>query len=516
MAALPRIARRAGQVTVIGGGIFGGYRLVELYTNDNMDDISYGFQGIFSKKPVERKKVVVLGAGWGATSFVKKFDPALYDVTVASPRPFFFYTPLLCGSTTGLVSPGNIIEPIRDVNRSVRYLNVKCEDVDIASRKVICRGATDPNMEIALDYDHLVVSVGAQPNTFGIKGIQEYAMFLKEVEHGRAVRQKLLNNIEQADVALAAGDLELTKRLLHVVVVGGGPTGVEFSGELCDFIKQDMCKQYPKLADYFKVTLVEALPGLLAMFKREVAQHVETHLVNQGVELRLNAMVKEAEVDKVHLKLKDGTVQTLDYGMLLWVGGVCMRPFTKELCDKIGRDAGQNDRRGLVVDECLRVKGAPLGEVFAVGDCAVSGKPPTAQVAMQQGKYLGRMFRRGGESTIASPDAALFVFKDKGKMAYIGDSQAVAEVLPAGVLRLGNGKMSDFAFWRSLYGETEDVKVHGWTGFALWRYTYFNCMFSRRNQYGVSMDWSRTALFGRPASSSSQGTVAACSEVRCA
>jgi NADH:ubiquinone reductase (non-electrogenic) len=512
MAVLRKLVRRAGQATVAGGSIVGGYKLLELYTNDNMDDITYDLKGFFSRRPVEKKKVVVLGTGWGSTAFVKKFDPNLYDVTVASPRPFFFYTPLLCGSTTGLVSPGNIIEPIRDVSRAVQFLNVKCDDVDLESKKVICSGAQDPNLKVTLDYDHLVVAVGAQPNTFGIKGIQEHAMFLKEVEHGRAVRTKLLNNIELADVALAAGDLELAKRLLHVVIVGGGPTGVEFSGELCDFIKHDLKESHPKLADHFKVTLVEALPGLLTMFKKDVAQHVEAHLVDMGVELRLNAMVKEAEPEKVHLKLKDGTVHTLDYGMLLWVGGVCMRPFTKEICDKIGKEKGQSDRRGLVVDECLRVKGTPLGEVFAIGDCAVSGKPPTAQVAMQQGKYLGRVFRRGEESMIASVDATPFLFKDKGKMAYVGDSQAVAEVLPAGVLRLGGGKMSDFAFWRSLYGETEDVKVFGGAGFALWRYTYFNSMFARRNQFGVTMDWSRVALFGRPASSSSQGTVAACSE----
>mmetsp|Transcript_78385 Transcript_78385/g.142702 ORF Transcript_78385/g.142702 Transcript_78385/m.142702 type:complete len:512 (+) Transcript_78385:65-1600(+) len=507
MARLQNMARRAAKATVLGGGVLGGYRLIDLYLNDNVDDIPYAVKGLFSWKPVVRKKVVVLGSGWGASAFVKKLDPSLYDVIVASPRPFFFYTPLLCGSTTGVVSPGSIIEPIRDLNRGVQYLNVSCHDVDLTSKKVHCKSASDPNLDVTLDYDHLLVSVGAQPNTFGIKGIDEYAMFLKEVEHGRAVRQKLLNNIEKADVALAAGNVEEMKKLLHVVVVGGGPTGVEFCGELCDFINKDLSKQYPNLASHFKVTLVEALPGLLAMFKKDVSEHVQEHLVKQGVEMRLNAMVKEAEPDKVHLKLKDGSIQTLDYGTLLWVGGVCMRPFTRELCNKIGKEAGQTDRRGLVVDECLRVKGTPLGEVFAVGDCAISGKPPTAQVAAQQGKYLGRLFRRGNEDMIASESAVPFAFNDKGKMAYIGEAKAAAEVQPAGVLRLGKGKMADYAFWRSLYGDAEDIRFLGFTGFAIWRYTYFSSMFSGRNQLAVSMDWSRAALFGRPASSSAQGTV---------
>jgi NADH:ubiquinone reductase (non-electrogenic) len=191
--------------------------------------------------------------------------------------------------------------------------------------------------------------------------------------------------------------------------------------------------------------------------------------------------------------------------MLLWVGGVCRRPFTENLCSHIGKD--QTDKRGLVVDECLRVKGAPLGEVFAMGDCAFSGKPPTAQVAMQQGKYLGRMFRRGAESTLSASDTAPFEFKDKGKMAYIGDTSAVAEIQPANVLRLRKGKMSNYAYWKALYGEEDDVKIKGFPGFAIWRYTYLSAMFGYRNQFNVFMDWSRAALFGRPAASSSQGTV---------
>jgi len=505
-----RMGRKTAKVAAVGGGAVGTWAMINAFINDDLDDIPYAFRRRLSYPwyPAleERKKVVVLGSGWGAISLIKKLDPKLYDVTVASPRPFFFYTPLLCSSTTGIVSPGSIIEPIRDVNRSVRYLNVSCQDVDLQAKKVHCTGHHS-DIKLSLDYDHLVVAVGAQPNTFGIPGVEKNAMFLKEMEHGRAVRQKLLNNIEQADAALAAGNVEEMKRLLSVVVVGGGPTGVEFCGELSDFINNDLSKQYPKLAGHFKVTLVEALPCLLSMFKKEVGQHVEGHLAQQGVDVRLNAMVKEAQSDSVSLKLKDGSMQTIDYGMLVWVAGVGMRPFTKSLCDKIGKEAGQTDRRGLLVDECLRVKGTPAGEVFAMGDCAVSGKPPTAQVAAQQGKYLGRMFRKGNESQISDAHGTPFKYMHMGSMAYIGEAKAAAEIQPAGVLRLGNGKMSDYAFWRSLYGETDDVRVVGLPGFAIWRFTYFAKMYSMRGQYAVGMDWARAALFGRPAASSAQGTV---------
>ncbi|CAK9066076.1 unnamed protein product, partial [Durusdinium trenchii] len=123
-------------------------------------------------------------------------------VTVVSPRPFLFYMPLLVGSTTGIVSPGAIIEPIRDNVPKCDSLRVHCKDVDLENQKVIC----DSGLE--LDYDHLVVAVGAQPNTFGIPGVDTYGRFLKEIEHGRRVRKEMLDIIERAEVALAAGNID--------------------------------------------------------------------------------------------------------------------------------------------------------------------------------------------------------------------------------------------------------------------------------------------------------------------
>eukprot|EP00913_Durusdinium_trenchii_P031765 g29750.t1 len=216
--------------------------------------------------------------------------------------------------------------------------------------QVIC----DSGLE--LDYDHLVVAVGAQPNTFGIPGVDTYGRFLKEIEHGRRKSQEMLDIIERAEV-----------------------------------------------------TLVEALPSLLTMFDK------------------LSSKVLEEE--RVHLATEEGVVD-MDYGILVWVAGVGMRPFTRALCEKIGKEHGQTDRRGLVVDECLRVRGTRPGEVFAVGDCAVSGKPPTAQVAYQQGKYLGRMFRLGKEHLITDPKSPPFKYCHQGTMAYIGDSQGAAEIDP--------------------------------------------------------------------------------------
>jgi len=497
---------RRGLKTVGTVGVLGGStKLAFMFVNDDIDDIGYYSKQLTNSRKEDRKKVVVLGTGWGSLAFCQKLDPAMYDVTVISPRPFFFYTPLLCGSTTGMVSPGAIIEPFRDSAPGTTYLNMACRDIDLQNKRVHVVG-TAKGSEMALNYDHLVVAVGAQPNTFGIPGVDKYAKFLKEVEHGREIRRHILNRLEEADIALALGKEDEAKKLLSIVVVGGGPTGVEFCGELTDFIKRDLCRQFPKLQELFKVTLVEALPSLLTMFQKAVGDHVQDHLVSQGVDVKLNAMMKEATADKVQLKMKDGSMETVDFGTLVWVAGVGMRPFTKSLCQKIGAENGQTDRRGLLVDPCLRVKGTRLGEVFAIGDCAVSGKPPTAQVAAAQGKYLGRMFRDGNQNQITEESAEGFEYKHQGSMAYVGDSKAVAEVYPKGVLRLGTSSVTDHFFWRSLYGESDHARVLGFAGFTVWRSTYFSKMYSVRCRWCVGSDWMRTTFFGRPAASSAQGT----------
>jgi NADH:ubiquinone reductase (non-electrogenic) len=241
------------------------------------------------------------------------------------------------------------------------------------------------------------------------------------------------------------------------------------------------------------------------MFHKSVGSYVQDHLEKQGVEVKLNAMVKEVTPDKVDLKTKDGIV-SMDYGLLVWVAGVGMRPFTRALCEKIGKENGQTDRRGLLVDECLRVKGTKPGEVFAIGDCAVSGKPPTAQVAYQQGKYLGRIFRYGSNHLIGDAEAPGFQYNHQGSMAYIGGGEGAAEIDPNSLIKLGRSSVTDHLWWRSLYGEADNLRVMGPAGFAIWRSTYFSKLFSSRNRWSVASDWSRTTLYGRPTASSAQGT----------
>lgn len=496
-----RVTRKTVKVGVLIGGAAGTISLVHLAINDDLDDIPYKlkkpFRSFTAKDEGQKKKIVILGSGWGALSFVRKFDDSLYDVKVVSPRPFFFYTPLLCGSTTGVVSTRSIIEPIRKQSPLGSFMRAECKSVDLKAKEVHCTDGTSGD-NITLKYDHLVVAVGAQPNTFGIPGVDKYGLFLKEVEHGIKVRRKLLNCMESANVAWQAGNHEAMKKFLNFVVVGGGPTGVEFCAELSDFLCSDFAKRFPpELKEHVKVTLVEALPGILTMFDKSIGLYVQEHLAKQGVDVLLKTQVKQVDEHVVHLKKSDGSVERMDYGMLVWVAGVGMRPFTKQLCEQIGKDNGQTDRRGLLVDSCLRVVGTAPGEVFAIGDCAVSGKPPTAQVAAQQGKYLGRMFRLGSQELITDAEAPGFKYNHQGSMAYIGESQGATQMDPNSIFKLGNSKITDHMFWRALYGDSEELRLMGPMGFAVWRSVYFSKLYSDRGRFSVASDWIATYLFGR-------------------
>ena len=181
-------------------------------------------------------------------------------------------------------------------------------------------------------YDELVVSVGCEPNTFGTPGVVEHGLFLKEIEHGQAVQNRVLSCLESAAAMDAAGaptaDLQ---KMLHFVIVGGGPTGVELSAELSDFIKSDVKARFPRVAEHVQITLVEAMPRVLAMFDPSLTDYAVHHLTERGVEVLVNTQVKGITSDSATVKLPDGSSTTMGAG--------CppatfprVRPITRQVC----------------------------------------------------------------------------------------------------------------------------------------------------------------------------------------
>lgn len=201
-----------------------------------------------------RKKLVVLGTGWAGYSVVKNINKKLYDVIVVSPRNHFLFTPLLNSTTVGTLEFRSIIEPIRNTKfrddhhfQLSRAIALKPEE-----NCLICK-AELTDQEYQLSYDELVIAVGCTSNTFGIPGVRENTFFLKEISDARRVRDRIISNFELSLYPDISD--EEREKLLHFVIVGGGPTGVEFGAELYDFITRDVTRLYPGEKKDVKVTL---------------------------------------------------------------------------------------------------------------------------------------------------------------------------------------------------------------------------------------------------------------------
>lgn len=482
----------------------------------------------------EREKIVVLGTGWGAAAYLKNINNDLYDVTIVSPRNYFVFTPMLAGASVGSVDYRSITEPIREINRDARFLEALATDVDVngmtlTCESVICDGNSCEINEFIIPYDRLLVTIGAQTNTFGIPGVREYCNFLKQVEDARRIRTAIVNCFERANLPGLSDEERIN--ILTFAVIGAGPTGIEFAAELRDFVEQDGPKYYPTLLKYVRIKVIEASSAILAPFDatlqeeamKQMNRNVEFKDPNiyrllperfKLVELLLDSSVKEI-TDKLIL-LNDGN--TINYGLSVWAAGNGPLPLTLKIVDKLGeaQHSEQNVARGrLVTDAWMRVKGSK-GSILAYGDCSCTTigpdgpLPATGQVAAQQGEYLAKLMNEGYDlspttdtnedpvtlppvrndqhqltvseriasfSTQTDEYAKPFQFLNLGILAYTGGGSALAQVPTS--------------------PNAEPIKGTGKVGNALWKSVYISKQVSWRNRFMVVNDWVRRQIFGR-------------------
>mmetsp|Transcript_29962 Transcript_29962/g.68035 ORF Transcript_29962/g.68035 Transcript_29962/m.68035 type:complete len:480 (+) Transcript_29962:152-1591(+) len=228
-----------------------------------------------------KERIVVLGTGWGGHAFLKTIDATKYDVTIISPRNYFTFTPMLAASAVGTVEFRSICEPIRNVNPLANYLEAAANSIDLEKKSISClsikcQGTACDVADFEVPYDYLVLAVGATVNTFGIKGVKEHCQFLKQVEDAATLRKAIANCFERANIPGLSE--EEIRGALSFVIVGAGPTGVEFTSELRDWLEVEGRRYYGKLLKYVKITLVEAGDAVLAVFdealQREAMQRL--------------------------------------------------------------------------------------------------------------------------------------------------------------------------------------------------------------------------------------------------
>ncbi|XP_075666915.1 external alternative NAD(P)H-ubiquinone oxidoreductase B2, mitochondrial-like [Castanea sativa] len=314
-----------------------------------------------------KKKVVVLGTGWAGTSFLKNLKNPTYDVQVISPRNYFAFTPLLPSVTCGTVEPRSIVEPIRNIVRKkhsdVQYCEAECYKIDAENKKIYCRSTQNGKEEFVVDFDYLIISVGARVNTFNTPGVEEHCHFLKEVEDAQRIRRTVIDCFERASLPNVSE--EERKRILHFAIVGGGPTGVEFAAVLHDFVKEDLVTLYPRVKDQVKITLLEAGDHILNMFDKRITTFAEDKFRRDGIDVKTGSMVVKVSEKEISTKeVKNGQISAMPYGMAVWSTGIGTRPIIVDFMKQIG----QANRRVLATDEWLRVEGCD--SIYALGDCA--------------------------------------------------------------------------------------------------------------------------------------------------
>ncbi|GMM36521.1 NADH-ubiquinone reductase (H(+)-translocating) [Saccharomycopsis crataegensis] len=459
----------------------------------------------------KKKNLVILGSGWGSISLLKNLDTTLYNVTIISPRNYFLFTPLLPSVPTGTVDLKSIVEPVRTITRrsngEVIYIEAEATSIDPATKTITYKhtkdhegNPVDSRFETSISYDYLVVGVGAKVGTFGTPGVDKHACFLKEGYDSTKIRRKLLDCIEQANL-LPEDDPE-RKRLLTTIVVGGGPTGVELAGELQDYVEQDLSRWVPTIAPQIKVTLLEAMPKILAMFDKTLIDYAAQILAESNIDLQTNTMVKKVDETNVYASVKqaDGSSKmvTLPYGLLVWATGNATREVITDLFKKIPEQA--NARRGLLLDDYLKVQGSD--DIYALGDCTFTKYAPTAQVAHQEGVYLAELFHnlaKVDELKFELSKSVLdtektnklnrkltrasklepFKYVHFGALAYIGSEKAIADLTWKDWQTFQSGGLFTYIFWKT---------------------AYVSMCLSVRNKVLVCVDWSKTAIFGRDTS----------------
>ncbi|XP_023007044.1 internal alternative NAD(P)H-ubiquinone oxidoreductase A2, mitochondrial-like [Cucurbita maxima] len=442
--------------------------------------------GLSPTVPGQKPRVVVLGSGWGGCRLMKGLDTTVYDVVCVSPRNHMVFTPLLASTCVGTLEFRSVAEPIVRIQPAISrepgsyFFLANCTGIKPEEHSVQCETVTDglntsEPRRFKISYDKLIIALGSQPLTFGIHGVKEHAFFLREVSHAQEIRRKLLLNLMLSDVPGIS--VQEKRRLLHCVVVGGGPTGVEFSGELYDFIIKDVSQRYAHVKDCIQVTLIEA-NEILSSFDDRLQRYATNQLTKSGVQI-VQGIVKDVKPQTIILK--DGS--EIPYGLLVWSTGVGPSPFVNSL--EVPKSPGGR----IGIDEWLRVPSAE--DVFAIGDCSgfleSTGKqilPALAQVAERQGKYLATLLNKvgkeGGARAGSAKDLDLgapFVYKHLGSMATIGRYKALVDL-----------RQSKAA---------KGLSMAGFVSWFVWRSAYLTRVISWRNRLYVAVNWATTFIFGR-------------------
>lgn len=364
-----------------------------------------------SKSKFMKKKVIIIGAGFGGLNAAKQLADADFDITVIDKTNHHLFQPLLYQVATAALSPADIAVPIRSLFSDYSNIRITLDEViSIDKKKHIVHTKSD-----SFNFDYLIIAVGSRHSYFGKNNWERLAPGLKTLNDALLIREKIIEALELAE---KEENSELRKKNLTFVIVGGGPTGVELAGAIAEIAKETMIKDYKNFKpEDTKVILIEAANRVLLSFDEKLSEKAKEDLGKMGVDVRLNTKVEDISEEGVYTT--SGFILTKT---VIWAAGNEASSLLKSLeveLDRAGRVIVRND---------CSIPEHP--EIFVIGDAAhfedEQGKslPGVAQVAIQQGKFVAEIIKKN----ILPENRPSFQYKDKGTMATIGKAKAVADI----------------------------------------------------------------------------------------
>ncbi|EKG13584.1 FAD-dependent pyridine nucleotide-disulfide oxidoreductase, partial [Macrophomina phaseolina MS6] len=212
-----------------------------------------------------KQRITIIGTGWAGFTLATSLDESKFAITIISPQPSLVYTPLLASAATAKFAFYLAEEPIRGKKRGMRYVKATVEDIDLSRKVLRCKTAFDwckQDDTFEESYDRLVIAPGCKPNMFNTPGVEKYAQFVKTVDDARQLRRRLFEQLEKASMPGLTEQQQRDK--LRVIIVGGGPTGVEICAEMWDLAHTDLQKLYPGVADKLSIAIHDVAPHILS------------------------------------------------------------------------------------------------------------------------------------------------------------------------------------------------------------------------------------------------------------
>src|ERR687883_808162 len=330
------------------------------------------------------KKVLILGGGFGGYTAAKDLCNMTrhrddVGVLVIARENFFTFWPMVPGIVSSDIDARNVAQPLRRalILAGASFRRAKVKGIDTGKKVVEADGGLE------FPYDQLIISLGGQPNFFGIPGVEEHSMTMRGVEDAVRLRNRVIERFEE--VSLIRGEVPESK--LTFVVIGGGATGVEVASEIHSLVHENLAPDYPNIDPYrVRIYLIEGLPNILPELDPALRRAARSRLANERIEVMVQAMAEEITADRV--RLKGG--REIPTENVIWTAG--NRP--NQTIQEFGLPF--DERTGIEVDLTLRVEGH--SDIWAIGDCAAVQDvrqegaivPPTAQAAIQQGHLVAR------------------------------------------------------------------------------------------------------------------------------